>query len=543
MKLNTYSLLLIILFIYSCKQESHVAETSEESKLGEISFNVSGEEKAQPSFEKGLLLLHSFEYEDAREAFLEAQDLDPNFAMAYWGEAMTYNHSLWQRQEKEKAIEALGKLGATPEERMAKVKTPLEQDFFKAIEILYGEGTKYERDLAYSNFVKALTEKYPKHHEVSAFYAVSLLGASRNGRDEDLYGKSAEIAQGIIKENASHPGALHYLIHSFDDPGHAHLAKAAADRYSKVAPDAAHALHMPSHIYVALGEWNDVVTSNIASWNASVKRKERKELGTDALSFHALNWLQYGMLQRNEMKTAESLLNNMTRFSEELDSKVSRSYLVAMKGAHLVETNNWSSDIANIAISVADLPITKRAGYAFMEGMKAFAKKDRTLLKSIIKDLKTARQTAALSVGESGFAMCSSAGRANRPPSQLDVDMAKVMELELMAYAASLNQDFTTAAKHFESAAQLDEGLSYSYGPPVILKPVHEAYGEFLLLTNQPEKAVAVFEKALKRNPRRLRSLLGLQTAADRAGEKDLMAKAEADLSLSLEKRERGEIL
>ena len=308
MKIQIQILLIIGTFFFSCNEKKQTPLDDKDSTLGVISINVTGADEAQPSFENGLLLLHSFEYEDAREAFIEAQTIDSSFAMAYWGEAMSYNHSLWQRQEREDAILAMEKLAPARESRAALLQTDFERDLFEALEILYGEGTKYDRDVAYSNFMEHLAHKYPDNHEVSALYAVSLLGSSRNGRDEKLYNKTAQIAQGIIKENPHHPGALHYLIHSYDDPEHAHLAEIAADRYSKVAPDAAHALHMPSHIYIALGKWNAVVKSNIASWNAGVKRMKVKQLDNDARSYHALNWLQYGLLQRGEYALAEKLL-------------------------------------------------------------------------------------------------------------------------------------------------------------------------------------------------------------------------------------------
>ncbi|MEL6945722.1 MAG: hypothetical protein AAFO82_23955, partial [Bacteroidota bacterium] len=329
-------------------EEAH--DASIESQLGAVNFEVTGSEEAKPYFEKGLLLLHSFEYADAREAFQAAKKVDSTFAMAYWGEAMTHNHSLWQQQDREEALEVLNNLAPSSEERMALLETDLEKDFFKGIEILFGEGTKYERDQAYKDYMEQLTEKYPDHHEVSAFYAISLLGAARNGRDEELYDKSAKIAQGIIAENPQHPGALHYLIHSYDDPGHAYLAKNAADNYSKVAPDAAHALHMPSHIYVALGRWDDVVTSNIASWNASVKRMKAKGLDKDAKSYHALNWLQYGLLQRGEVESATPLLESMVEYAKMDSSSRARSYLLLMKGGHLVETEDWGGEFADIVI-------------------------------------------------------------------------------------------------------------------------------------------------------------------------------------------------
>ena len=545
--LNIFALTLFMQGIFiSCseqKTETSPATTKEEIKLGEINFPVTGDAAAQPYFKKGLLLMHSFEYDDAREAFLEAQQIDSTFAMAYWGEAMTYHHSLWQKQEKEKAIAALEKLGADSETRATLVKTEIEKDFFQAVEILFGEGTKYERDVAYKNFMEGLTKKYPDNHEVAAFYAISLLGSSRNGRDEELYDQSARIVQGIIRENPGHPGALHYLIHSYDDPVHAHLAKSAADNYSKVAPDAAHALHMPSHIYVALGKWNEVVTSNIASWNASINRLERKGIEDKNGSYHAYNWLQYGLLQRGEVELATDLLTKMQAYTAEKPEKEARGYLIAMKGAHLVETNTWTGDLANIEIQNDDLPITRRAGYAFMEGMKFYHQNAIDSLQKIIAIMQKDRLQSKALVGEKGFAMCSAGGFANKPPNQLDIDMVEVMEMELEAYLATSNGDFVAAKDWFEKAITLDEGLNYSFGPPTILKPVQEAYGEWLLAQNQPAAALMIFEKSLKRHPRRLLSLQGKKQAAELLKKEAIVAEVEKELEISLAKKERGLVL
>ena len=247
------------------------------STLGDVQIQVSGNEAAMPHFREGLLLLHSFEYNDAAEAFRQAQEQDPSFAMAYWGEAMTHHKPLWQIQNYEEGRKIMQRLGASPEERRAKAGTELERDLVGGLDVIYGEGTKAERDKAYAEYMAELYDKYPGHHEVAAFYALSLMGSVPTGRDADIYGRSAAIAQGIIEENPQHPGALHYLIHAYDDPDHAVRALTAANRYSKVAPDAAHALHMPSHIYVAMGMWYDVVLSNIDSYSASVNRMRDKE--------------------------------------------------------------------------------------------------------------------------------------------------------------------------------------------------------------------------------------------------------------------------
>ncbi len=269
-------------------------------KLGVISIDVSGSPEAIPAFEEGLKLLHSFEFDDAGEKFRKAQEIDPDFAMAYWGEAMTENHPLWREQEFDKANEILNKLGETKEERRSKFKTEFEKDLFDAVSILYGAGDKKARDQAYSDFMGELHDKYPDNHEVAAFYGLSVLGAVKGGRDLNQYGKGAKIVQSVIAENPNHPGALHYLIHSYDDPDNAPKALEAANSYAKIAPEAKHALHMPSHIYVALGMWDEVISSNVAAFAASEKRKAKKELGNDALDYHSLKWLMYGYLQKKE---------------------------------------------------------------------------------------------------------------------------------------------------------------------------------------------------------------------------------------------------
>ena len=549
--MHHYKLLFLSIFsfciVLACKQllkNSEDKTTTELTpKLGDIDFDVNGDSPAEPHFEKGLLLLHSFEYEDARTAFLNAQKADTAFAMAYWGEAMTYNHSLWQRQEREKAIAALNKLATTAEEREKLASTELQKDFFRSVEILFGTGTKYERDVAYHQFMENLTKKYRENNEISAFYAISLLGASRNGRDAELYDKSARIVQGIIKENPNHPGALHYLIHSYDDPVHAHLAKTAADSYAKIAPDAAHALHMPSHIYVALGRWDDVVTSNIASWNASVKRMERKNLKDDARSYHAFNWLQYGFLQRGEFDKADKILKDMVRYKEAVPNKPARGYLLSMKGAQMVETNTWDGTWTDLEVDVSDLNLTKKTGHSFLEGMVAYHQKDTKKLSVVLKEMTDRRKKAQNMVGDAGFAMCSAGGYASRPPNQLQIDMAHVMEMELEAYLANLNGNTKMVKEWFERGIALDETLSYSFGPPSILKPVHEAYAEWLLENKEYELALTAFDKALERQPRRLRSLEGKKKAAELLNNEIVVAAVSEELEISLATKERGQIL
>ena len=171
--------------------------------------------------------------------------------MAFWGEAMTYTHPVWIQQDLAAARAVLARLGATPEARLAKAKTERERDYLRAVEILYGDGTKEERDFRYADAMAALHQRYPDDVDATAFYALSLLGTAHEGRDFAIYMRSAALLEEVFPTHQHHPGVLHYLIHSYDDPVHAPLGMRAARLYGSVAPNAGHALHMTSHIFVA----------------------------------------------------------------------------------------------------------------------------------------------------------------------------------------------------------------------------------------------------------------------------------------------------
>ncbi len=521
-------------------------------QLGKLDFSANGDPRAQPAFERGMLLLHSFEYDDARAAFLEAQAIDSGFVMAVWGEAMTHNHPLWRQQAYEKGRAVLTKLGASSEARLSKIENDLEKGLWQGAEILYGEGSKQERDQAYSNHLEQLYRQHPNSQEIGAFYALSLLGSVAVGRDESIYEKGARVAKGIIEENPNHPGALHYLIHAYDDPGHARFALAAADSYSQVAPDAAHALHMPSHIYVAMGMWEEVVSSNIASWEASVQRMDRKNLDNDARSYHALSWLMYGLLQQGRFGEAKQLLFDMKQFAEEKPSKRARDYLVAMKGNFLVESGDWNSELATVTMDRSDLNISTRAAFHYLEGYRAFLDKDNNKVDSILAVMKEERRLAGNVMTDEGTPMCS-AGSNRYTPNQLDIDQAHVMEMELEGLSAQLNNDPETTEKWLSEAAQLERRISYAYGPPTIVQPSYELYGTWLLEQGRAEEAAIQYEQALEKGPNRIRAVAGKLEAALVMGKQeevellqkkleDLLAKADEPVKRKFLKQQNPKI-
>ncbi len=497
-------LVLILVLLIGCN-----TPVEKKENLGEVRIEVTGKADAKPHFERGLLLLHSFEYEDARHAFQQAKKQDPEMPMAYWGEAMTYNHSLWSEQDFEKASEVLTELKAFDYRNKA---TDLERDLIEAVFLLYQpKKDKPERDVAYAEYMQKLSEKYPNNHEVAAFYALSLLGSVPEGRDEQIYGMGAEIAQGILEENPNHPGALHYLIHSYDDPDHAMLALDAAHAYAKVAPDASHALHMPSHIFVAMGMWDKVIASNIDSYEASVQRMNTKNLDNDARGYHAYHWLEYGYLQKNQVEEAEKMVREMQQFARETPSKRARVHLVFLKGTYLVDTNAWGSDISEIAVDISDLNISVRSQYHFLEGMKAYVAKDKTTLDSLIKLADKEHRRGSFVVEEGASKLCSNVDRGKITSS--DLTEVLVRKHQMQALMADLNNNPTLAEQHFLQSIELEELLSYSYGPPQIQKPTHELYADWLLKEGRYQESLAQYEYMLKRAPKRRLATEGIENA------------------------------
>jgi tetratricopeptide (TPR) repeat protein len=499
-------LLMGLITILSCNQKNKTS-----NRLGIVEFEVFGNELAQSHFEKGLLLLHSFEYDDSREEFIKAQEADPDMVMAFWGEAMTYNHSIWSEQDYENGyavVEKINSLGNLDN------LSDTELGFIEAIKILYKPKTpKNERDVAYMKHMKSLYENQPNNNELAAFYAISLLGSVAEGRNDSIYGIGAEVSKKIIKTNPNHPGALHYLIHSYDDPAHAKLALDAADAYAKVAPDASHALHMPSHIYLALGMWDKVISSNVNSYQASLNRMERKKLGNDARGYHAYHWLEYGYLQSNELDKAKEMVMELEQYVKETPSGRGRAHLVFLKGTYLVESNDWQSPIANIEVDVADLNITVQAQYLFLDGYKAFVNKDQQTLNEVIDALDNKIQKESLLVDymNDGYSVCTSPSRS--VPTQSNINESLVMLIQLKAINAWLNNDVLETERLIKESIDIENKLSYSFGPPVIQKPTHELYAEWLLDQNRFEEAITQFDFTLEMATNRRQALEGKKQA------------------------------
>jgi tetratricopeptide (TPR) repeat protein len=470
--------------------------------------------EAESRVAAGTAALHNFEYEDAAEAFREAQQLAPGFVRAYWGEAMTCDQALWRLEDVRAARAVLARLAPTPSARAAKAADPEERGLLAAVEVLFGEGDTVSRHARYTSAMSALAAAYPSDHDVTSLYALALLASKSRGliaaagthdaHDRQLAGSDiqrqvAEILQGVLASDPRHPGALHYLLHDYDDPEHAPLALDAARTYGTVANGSSHALHMPAHIFLQVGRWHDAAASDRAAFDASVARAERKHLDRALRNYHALGWLQYELLQLGRYREAQDLIREIEEAVNAVaprDSAPGAQPLVSnrssMRARFVIETRRW------------DLMANERtfgnADELLAIGMSAAARSNFDLA-------ERARQALA--------------ARVNAPQEGDLRPAIAVMEREVAGMMALAQGRRDEALSALAQASSAESALPAPFGLPSPPKPAQELFGELLLDSGRPRDAVEQFERALQRNRNRSLSVLGLARAQAALGDRD----------------------
>jgi tetratricopeptide (TPR) repeat protein len=478
-------------------------------ELGSIDFPTSATPAAQAPFLTGVKALYNFEFDIAAEAFRESQKAEPGFALAYWGEAMSYNHPLWAQQDLPAARKVMERLAPTAAARAAKAPAGKERELIESIEILFGAGDKLARDIAYADALKTMHAKHPADDEIACFYALALLGTGRPGVSNTRNAmQAAALAQGIFQRHPKHPGAAHYIIHSFDDPDHAILSLTAAREYSKIAPSAAHALHMPSHIFVQLGMWDDVIASNIVAYKAADDLATAKGLPRGREDFHTLSWLQYAYLQEGKFAEAQKAVDTAKAVADKDTAANVRDGYAAMKARQVIESEHWEKlALPNGAVKDGGAPgYDGSAAYVFAAGFSAAHLGDAETAKRALDILTTMQKQA-----ESG----SNAYRG-KP--------IAVMAKEVASGIAHSQNNTAEAERLLKEATAIEATLDAPSGPPEPIKPSFELYGQFLLAQGRAKEAAAQFEQALLRMPNRRISVQGLEqtktTRTSQAGAK-----------------------
>ncbi|HEY7234419.1 MAG TPA: tetratricopeptide repeat protein [Gemmatimonadaceae bacterium] len=489
------------------QQEDHrhaAAQQGTGATLGTVVFPNSGSSAAQKSFLRGVALLHSFEYTEAAESFREAQRVDRSFALPYWLEAFTNSHILWSEDDPAAARAVLAKLGPTPAARLAEAKTDRERAYGAAIEAFYAETTLDVRSRAFADSMRHLTARYPKDLEAAAFASLAIQIADPRGVNRE---EAIALAERVVRERPNHPGALHYLIHATDAPAYAARGLAAARAYAKVAPESEHAQHMPSHIFLQLGLWDEAVASDERAWRASRDWVKRRGASAADLDFHDLQWLEYVYLQQGRYALARSIMDTARAvlagvdLSEHPDAQYVIATLAFQYGA---ETGDWIPMLETGTVPSRGTPTSRRAFMfamteLYQRGYVAAAKGDTISGSQVAKRF---RDTA--------------------PPNAPTYGAVGAREIE--AAIATKRGNYGRAIELLQEAATMEDKFQF-VGPPIMLV-AHELLGAALIEAHQPAEAEAAYEQALKLAPNRSAALFGLARA--RAARGDSAGAAEA---------------
>ena len=473
-------------------------------ELGTVHFKNSGKRAAQEELQRGVALLHSFEYQDAAAAFKQARTVDPALATAYWLEALTYSRVVWGYEDLDKSRGVLARLGTTREERIARAKTEFERAFGSAVESFYQDGSLRSRTQAFADAMRIMAQSYPDDEEANVFAALAHMLAwfaappAERARFNDPV---RDYALRVFKANPKHPGAAHYLIHFVDmNPERARDALEFARAYDKIAPDAEHALHMPSHVYLPLGMWPEVAAANERAWAASRREVAARKGKATENSWHALDWLQYSYLQlgrhadaRALIDTAHTILKGVSFEANEPDARNAANLAAFRYGWETGDWGAYPNGIPDIDVVLSQPRPSMRA--ASMATIAAY-------------------QTAVAALR----------ARGDKAPA------TKVMGI-LRAQADTLPQNDGRRSSLNRFATQLEAMVSWSNGdreraltllreiaptepnnaslPPTVI-PTYELLGEYALELGRTQESAEAFQKVLDLRPNRNAAVRGL---------------------------------
>jgi tetratricopeptide (TPR) repeat protein len=452
---------------------------------------------------EGLSWLHSFEYERALAAFERAEKAHPQVPMAYWGQAMCYEQLLWGNENVEEARAILARARTNGAVARANAQ---ERAWLATLEPLFGEGDRASRIAAYAGAMAELAAEYPDDPDVASIHGLALLATRSRGlagarpsahtdhAEPELVGsneqeQAARIFGRVLEKHPKHPGALHYLIHTWDDPANAHKALQAARVYPSVAPESSHARHMPAHVFMQLGMWPDAIASDEAAAAAAEAKVAQDNLPVTAQDFHPLSWLVYEYLQAGRDDDARRAVEKLSVPAQATQDPRLLSLLATLRTRMAVETEAWSSLAGPNFVNYEEL-----FGVAFAaahRGDTSLAERGRIRLSEMAKQPRYSERRVLL----------------------------EIMALQVGAVLRAKSGDMDGALALLADAAKAESRLPTAIGPPALIKPAQEQYAELLLEAGRPAEAVEQFEGAMTRARNRRASLAGLERA--RAAQSD----------------------
>jgi len=501
-----------------------VPEPGDLRGVGKVTFPITCAPGVQADFARGVALLHSFFYEEARRVFTSVAERDPKCAMAQWGIAMTWWHPIWTPPTPDEM--RVGK--AAIEKAMSlNAGTDCERGFINALNTYYntpdasvaapvgqschGPVGPRDRVVAYEKAMRQLRDKYPDDFEVQTFYAFAVLATGYATPNDTTLAKQLEAAgmlEKLWKQNANHPGVVHYLIHAYDYPRFAQRGLIAAQTYDDIAPWVPHALHMPSHIFTRLGMWDESIAANQASAEASrAYAAMRHRDATEAEELHALDYMAYSYLQEARDAEAKKIVDLAAKVWKTNPERefIAAYALAAIPTRYVFERNDWAA-AANL--SVPNLP--HWSSFPFMEALIEYG---HALGRAHIGDRDGARKA---------IARMQQLRDATKDPkfdyfkSHLDLQIQAAS-----AWVAAAEGKKNEAFDLLRRAADSEDILGKHPVSPGAVVPVREQLGTLLLEMGKPTEAQREFEAALKIYPGRFRGLYGAAQAAEQAGDNE----------------------
>jgi hypothetical protein len=471
-----------------------------------VSFTTRCRPSAQPALEQGVALLHSFWYEASEKSFEEAARLDPDCPFGYWGQAMSHLHPLWTPPTP-------GELaaGLTAARQAVGLSSPGSRERDYAVAILQFYQVFQERGFATGLFAwdSAMAEvqsRNPTDDEARIFHALSLIAAGQQDPTDTSYARqrqAAALLTPLVSRYPEHPGLAHYLIHAFDSPPLAPLAREAADQYASIAPDVPHALHMPSHIYVRLGLWPEALASNLKSADAGKRLEEREHWsGVWAQRLHAWDYLVYASLQMGQDSIARTLSQQVGGITSVLPANdlVGDYALAAIPARYALERGDWAA--------AAHLPLRPAPAWPAAEALTHFARAigasrsgDAVLARHEIDSLETIEASLRNAGG----------------PGTYWSGQVSIQRSAALGWLAALQGDTATALRSSREAADLEDRTEKHPVTPGPLLPARELYADLLLFLHRPAEALANYRASETRQPNRARTRQGIERATAEA--------------------------
>jgi tetratricopeptide (TPR) repeat protein len=509
---------LILLAVTRAVAQDHQHHQHENGgKLGAVRFATSCNETSQAEFNRAVALLHSFQFSRAVESFNAVLQRDATCGIAYWGIALSDWSNPFAPGAKDTEQLRLGR-ASVARGGVVGAKTERERAYLAAVAELYSDfesRPQQARLVAYRDAMANVAAKHPQDPEAQIFYALAL-AAAEDPADKTYASrlKAGAILERLFQEEPTHPGLAHYIIHTYDVPALAGKALLAAQRYAQIAPDAPHALHMPSHTFTRLGYWQDSIDSNVAAAVAA------RRAGQTAEELHASDYETYAYLQTGQDEAARRIVDSLPEVASRFDPKtvvggaagpaVGLFALAAIPARYALERGDWQQ---------AQRLVVRETVFPYTDAITWFA-----------RGLSAARVGQVASADEAATTLRRIQVRLMKSNETYWAQQVEIQERAVSAWAALARGQRQEALGRMRLAAELEDRTEKSVVTPGPLAPARELLAEMLLEVNEPVQALEQFEATLQKEPRRFRSLYGAAHAAQLGGRRSVSRKHFRDL-------------